>query len=542
MTTCLCLGLAELVLRLLDLPRTAGDFQFVRPDGEVDQVFAPGSNAVLDPELFWRIVPGQMPKAALVNRHGLRGPWPERAKGPRDLRIACIGDSCTYGFGVGYDSAYGVQLERRLQNALQDRCVDAFLVGFPGYSTHQSRVLVERHLGELAPDVTIFYLGAWNDYLPAVPYDDQERARRGHRTFRLHSLVDRLGEPDEERFAFLREEFRAGRAPLGRRVPLPQFRANVLAMLGAARALGSAPIVVVPPVPASTRSAHPIGAEYRDCLLELVATEGLPMVDGEPLFAAHAGEPLFLDWVHPTKRGHQLLAEALLPLVQKTLRELPPRPAPSVRIERLEPAVVPVLRATAVTLHGQGLGAPGAFDRVFVGDRWQPEVQVEPDRLVVQVQRIVPPGRHRVQLQTATGLVDAGELTVGPAEPFPLRAETVRGNDLRIRVTGSASVESAVAVWLAPALRDPPRATPLGPFHLEASALAGLPEPLDLTALPLPRTLGVASAFGTFTVECVVPPELVGAAAPVFVQVALFDPEDRSFGALSEALSVSLAP
>ena len=32
-TTVLCLCAAELALRLLDLPRTPADFQFVRPDG-----------------------------------------------------------------------------------------------------------------------------------------------------------------------------------------------------------------------------------------------------------------------------------------------------------------------------------------------------------------------------------------------------------------------------------------------------------------------------------------------------------------------------
>lgn len=538
----MCLGLAELALRVLGLPRTTADFQFVRPDGEVDQVFAPGSNAVTDPDLFWRIVPGRMPKSALINEHGLRGPWPERSKGPRDLRIACIGDSCTYGFGVGYDAAYGVQLERRLQNALPDRCVDAFLVGFPGYSTHQSRVLVERHLGELAPDVTILYLGAWNDYLPAVPYDDRERARRGNRTFRLHALVDRLGEPDADEFAFLREEFRAGRAPLGRRVPLPQFRANVLAMLGSARALGSAVIVVVPPVPASTRTAHPVGTEYRDCLLELAASEGLPMVDGDALFAAHAGEPLFLDWVHPTPRGHQLLAEALEPLVRSTVRELPPPPPATLRVERLAPELVAVLTPTQVSLYGEGFDAPFAFDRVFVGDRWQPEVARAPGRLDVQVQRIVPPGRHRVRLQTGNGLVDAGQLTVGPATPFAVRAERLGDAERRLRITGPASVDAAVAVWLAPARRSPGRATPIGPFLLDSDALAELPEPIDLTNLPLPRFLGVADAFGRFTVDCVVPTELAQAAAPVFVQVALFDPEDRSFGSLSEVLEVPLLP
>ncbi len=42
--------------------------------------------------------------------------------------------------------------------------------------------------------------------------------------------------------------------------------------------------------------------------------------------------------------------------------------------------------------------------------------------------------------------------------------------------------------------------------------------------------------------ECVVPAEFERAAAQVFLQVALFDPEDRSFGALSEVVSVPLAP
>lgn len=540
-SACLCLGAAELVLRVLELPRQAADFQFVRPDGELDQVFASGGGMVADPELFWRMAPGQVPRAALVNRHGLRGYWPERAKGPRDLRIACIGDSCTYGLGVSYDATYGVLLEQRLQQALPDRCVQASLLAFPGYSTHQSRVLVARHLVELAPDVVILYFGAWNDYLPAVVHDDQQRARRATRSLRLHSLLDRLTEPGDEQFAFFREEFRAGRAPCGRRVPLPQFRANMLAILAAARELGSAPILVVPPVPESTRAAHPIGAEYRDCVQELAASEGVPMVDAEALFAAQAGESLFLDWVHPTARGHRLLAEALAPLVQKTLRPLPSRPATTLRVDRVEPDVVAVMTPTLVTLHGRGLGEPGAFDRVFVGDRWQPEARCEPDRIELYLQRVIPPGRHRLYLQTATGLVDAGELTVGPAAPFPVRAEVVRGPGLRIRVHGEAPVEAAVAVWLAPARRGTPRATPIGPFELDSGELAGLPEPLDLTALPLPRYLGVAGGFRTFTVDCPVPAELERAAAPVYLQVALFDPEDQTFGALSEAVSVPLA-
>ena len=63
-----------------------------------------------------------------VNAHGLRGPWPAVERRPNELRIVCIGDSCSFGSGVRLDQAYGHRLEYRLQEALPGRIVSTTLL------------------------------------------------------------------------------------------------------------------------------------------------------------------------------------------------------------------------------------------------------------------------------------------------------------------------------------------------------------------------------------------------------------------------------
>lgn len=531
--------LAELALRALGVPRVDAAFQFVRPDGEVDDVFGRARPFVADPELFWKQAPGPHPPAALINRLGLRGYLPPREKGPRDLRIACVGDSCTFGMGVRYEDVYGMQLERLVQAARPDLCVAAMLIGLPGYSTYQSRVLFDRHAAELAPDVTILYCGAWNDYLPAVGRSDTARARAQGRSSRLLALLDKLAEPSAQQLAFYRDEFRAGRAPCGRRVSVPEFRANIEALLARVRVLRSRAVVVVPPVPAATAKVHSIGAEYRACLRELAVREQVPVLDGEALFAAHAGEPLFLDWVHPTPRGHELLAAALLPLVQSaapTAVEAPAAMAPA----QVDPASVSALAPATLTLTAPGLGDALAFERLFLGTAWQPEVRaLDAQRVQVQLLRPLPPGRHTVTLRTARGLVTTGVvLEVAPPAAWSLVATPVRKETgVVLRVSGVAPAETIVSVWLAARRSDVARATPLGALHLApAEPSASWPEPIALETLPLPRFVTLSDGSGGFALECPVPPELAGAGATVFVQAAVVDPYDRALGALSDVV------
>src|SRR5690606_24017420 len=127
-----------------------------------------------DAECFWRLS-ARHPEA---NEHGLRGPWWEPRKTAAELRVLAVGDSCTFGWGVDWEHTWAVRLERLLQAALPDRVVRSGLLALPGYTVFQDHRLLRRLLPAAAPDVVVFYCGAWNDHVPAAGADDATRAGR----------------------------------------------------------------------------------------------------------------------------------------------------------------------------------------------------------------------------------------------------------------------------------------------------------------------------------------------------------------------------
>ena len=547
-STSLALGVAEVALRMAGLPGRSQTFRFVDPDGQVFDVFdGVGHGLVDDPELFWRLDPDSGDAPTTVNRVGLRGWLPTRAKGARDLRIACVGDSCTFGAGVRYEDTFGIRIERALQVAHPHLCVEVILAALPGYSSHQSRVLFERHVAGLAPDVTILYCGAWNDYLPAVGWTDAQRGRWMSGTLRLRSLLARAFGPDAVTLERHRDAFRAGGAPFGRRVPLAEFRDNLLAIVRQAQASGSRVIVVVPPVPPRTAREHPLGADYREVVREVARTERLLVLDGERVFGAHAGELLFSDWVHPTARGHEVLATALLPVVSEATSPLPPRDgaeAAAPTIEVLGPRSISALAPALIEIEGRRLDTEVAFDRVLLGGRWLPEVGiVDAEHLTVRVTRSVPPGEHVLTLCTARGLVHAATpIVVVPPVSLPLRARAWRSEDgLRIEVSGTALGDLVVAVWLANGLRAHPVPSDYGPFHLAVAGAAGdSGTPIRLADVDLPRLTTMTARDGDFRLECVVPPEFDRAGSEVFAQALVFDRFDPPLGVLTQVARITL--
>ena len=149
---------AESVLWIAGLPGPAGDFHHLRGLGHDSTLFEP------DPELFWRLRPGDPFEPA--NAHGLRGPLPAPVRSDDDFVVVCVGDSCTFGAGVRYDDTYGALLERTLRRARPRQRIDVVLAAMGGWSSHQDRVLFDRLLESLRPDVTVLYTGLFNDYTP----------------------------------------------------------------------------------------------------------------------------------------------------------------------------------------------------------------------------------------------------------------------------------------------------------------------------------------------------------------------------------------
>jgi lysophospholipase L1-like esterase len=495
------LALAELALRALDLPRAIGSFDFLGPELSMGDVFRP------DDELFWR----------RRDEPGIgRGWWPRGAKGPRDLRIACVGDSCTFGAHVRYGETWGVLLERALQAKLPGRRVDSVLAALPGYSTHQNRLVYERHVAPLAPDLTVLYVGGWNDQVPAVGLSDRQRSERAASwrwSLRLGRLLAMaLGPSDATRAALQR-----GEAPFGRRVPLDDYRANVRALVALARGAGSAVLFVVPPLTERALREHPAALEYRAATRALAAELGAAALDAPALFAAlrdrapsewraqPEGEwPCLADWVHPSAMGHAALARALEELIEREHPELlapAPPPAPTVTIESVAPAAIDALAPASLTVRGRGFAA-GAVDRAFLGPVLLGDLAARDDHtLTAALPRPLAPGEHALDLITAGGLVRA-QAAVRVRAPR-LQASLARaGAQLALELACSGPAGAKITVWLATELRAPPTATQFGAFALAADPdgrLAELPQaPFRFDRLALPAVHGTLDASGAW--------------------------------------------
>lgn len=114
-------------------------------------------------------------RAALVvrgttNRQGFRGAELGRERGPA-RRIACLGDSYTFGEGVGDDETWPAQLQTELVRAQPGGAFEVLNAGVNAYDTRQAVRLLELEVLEFAPDVVLlaFFLndaasraeGAW---------------------------------------------------------------------------------------------------------------------------------------------------------------------------------------------------------------------------------------------------------------------------------------------------------------------------------------------------------------------------------------------
>lgn len=102
---------------------------------------------------------------AKINGLGLRGHEPLReADGDAGLRVVCLGDSFTFGWGVEDDETFPVYLEEALDAAV-DQPVDVINCGAPGYNTWQEHQLYKKLMAPLKPDYVII---AWymNDLDP----------------------------------------------------------------------------------------------------------------------------------------------------------------------------------------------------------------------------------------------------------------------------------------------------------------------------------------------------------------------------------------
>jgi lysophospholipase L1-like esterase len=341
------LSLADPKLTSLPLPEET--FGIVVPDGD----------------LFWRLAPGLVLDyggergGCRTNAQGLRsGPLGLKAAG--EFRILALGESTTFGVGVPDRMAYPQRLEGLLRESGCPGC-RVINAGVSAWSSFQSRRFLEKEGLALEPDLVLVYHEI-NDAMPAsfrgsgqseaamLRTDAQlhaslqgsmarrvvgssaflrwltfQRARRQIASLRgkpgtldpasiglpqigLRPLVVRTG---DERRARVNEDALPPRV-------LPEERRRIFGeMRELCRRRGIGFAVIHP----SYRESMP----HRCVLTAWCAAAGVSLLEAHPVLhpAGVPTEAMYLDKMHPTARGHEALAQALLAFVRERFLSLP---------------------------------------------------------------------------------------------------------------------------------------------------------------------------------------------------------------------------
>lgn len=278
----------------------------------------------------------------VINDAGYRGPL-RRLEHPRDvLRIVVLGESATFGYGVGYDETFCGRLEEILRQ--QGRRVEVIDAAVVGYTIVQGLERYRAFARAYDPDIVIEAFGEVNEHIMAWGPSDLQKVemplldggpwteivkliRHNVRAVQLVAKISdrmnsaRLLERDLEfRKLHYESELQEHMGEIDwkgqRRVPLDDFEKTLLTLRDELRADEATLVVLSMPRRRGAEAKSPVLATYTERLTEIARREGLAFADGWGAFrrAEENGvkeDDLFHDFWHPKPAGHKLLAESL---------------------------------------------------------------------------------------------------------------------------------------------------------------------------------------------------------------------------------------
>ena len=289
------------------------------------------SNLTGNPYLLWELESGTRTMdgvPAQINSYGMRGPELEVPKPGGVRRILMTGDSSNFGFRVK-DNEVMLEVAANLLGGTKSR-IEAVNASVPGYSSYQSINLLEMRGWRLEPDVLVIgNLSSDNNFDAFVDKEllaTYRRMEEGlfasfHETLKISALyrvLDYYTRVTKGMDAARKVGWGLGTGEqIGkRRVEVNDYAKNLDYLVEAAQ---SRDMEVVLLLPAVTRDMDPSFREpaawelYRTVMRDTALRYGVPILEIPDLFKAsgHNAEDLFLDEMHPSVLGHQIIGEAL---------------------------------------------------------------------------------------------------------------------------------------------------------------------------------------------------------------------------------------
>jgi lysophospholipase L1-like esterase len=173
----LCFVLAEVTFRLIGY----GNLEIYQPD----------------PKVYWRLKPNQDcytkigRKPVHINSHGTRGAEFQVPKPSNVVRILCLGDSVTFGWGLSEEETYSKILEGRLQQEIKDdRRIEVINAGVNAWSYPQLSIYLREYGLRFQPDYVV--LAGANLWTQFSENSDPEFVRKFMWRVRLKNFLRRF--------------------------------------------------------------------------------------------------------------------------------------------------------------------------------------------------------------------------------------------------------------------------------------------------------------------------------------------------------------
>lgn len=282
-----------------------------------------------------------------INSKGFLGPEFEGQKARGVYRIFAVGDSCTFGSGF-WRETYPAIAAQILNEGAGSARFEVINAGIEGYNSEFTLDRIRSELLGYEPDMIILYIG-WNDLMKIDPKNVEATGRYAGlaRAIERSFLVKAYG---KVLFYYLRPLFmapRVGPDPAATReladfVPA-RYRANLESAVELLRKRDVVPVLVTLPTVVTAdmsledleranvffpyyASGYSVGAllhvhaAYNEVIRSTAAKYATPLVDLDAVLGGAARREFFWDTMHPSLKGHRLIAEALARTVPRVLR------------------------------------------------------------------------------------------------------------------------------------------------------------------------------------------------------------------------------